>query len=285
MARHDTAAIKQKIATLKQAGRLPKRRAKWAEPVGIIAQEREYTRDLEKFTRDLKLVTESILIAALPRIEAQRNRELPVVNKDAYGDEVEELIAAMRREMGRRWTKKELEEIARRRGISVAKVNKMNLERNWKRVAGIDLVVAEPWIGEYIGAFAINNASLIRSVETKYLDEISQLVMQGFQAGLRWETISGQIFERFDVSESRADLIARDQVSKLQGGLTELRQTELGITKYTWRTMGDERVRETHRAHDGNVYSWDDPPSDTGHPGQDYNCRCYASPLLDDFLE
>ncbi|MDD0884230.1 phage head morphogenesis protein, partial [Xylella fastidiosa subsp. multiplex] len=35
--------------------------------------------------------------------------------------------------------------------------------------------------------------------------------------------------------------------------------------------------REDHAAHDGTVFRWSDPPA-TGHPGQDYNCRCVAIP-------
>lgn len=38
-------------------------------------------------------------------------------------------------------------------------------------------------------------------------------------------------------------------------------------------------MRPTHRANDGRVFTWDDPP-DTGHPGEDYNCRCAADPYI-----
>lgn len=45
--------------------------------------------------------------------------------------------------------------------------------------------------------------------------------------------------------------------------------------EYVWRTEQDEKVRLTHRANDGHLFRWDDPPV-TGHPGDDYNCRCTA---------
>lgn len=47
---------------------------------------------------------------------------------------------------------------------------------------------------------------------------------------------------------------------------------------YIWRTQGDDKVRESHAANDGQVFEWDNPPG-TGNPGEDYNCRCYAEPL------
>ena len=85
--------------------------------------------------------------------------------------------------------------------------------------------------------------------------------------------------ERTDVSDSRAKLIARDQVAKLNGELTKERQTDLGVTGYIWRTVGDERVRDEHADNDGQFFTWDSPPS-TGAPGEDIQCRCWAEPVL-----
>lgn len=48
-------------------------------------------------------------------------------------------------------------------------------------------------------------------------------------------------------------------------------------THYIWRTSGDDRVRASHAANNGRIFSWDAPP-ETGHPGVDYNCRCWAEP-------
>lgn len=48
-------------------------------------------------------------------------------------------------------------------------------------------------------------------------------------------------------------------------------------THYIWRTRGDERVRSSHAANNGKIFAWDTPP-DTGHPGEDYGCRCWAEP-------
>lgn len=49
--------------------------------------------------------------------------------------------------------------------------------------------------------------------------------------------------------------------------------------RYVWRTRRDERVRASHRANDGRIFDWDDPPA-TGHPGEDYGCRCRAVPYV-----
>lgn len=49
---------------------------------------------------------------------------------------------------------------------------------------------------------------------------------------------------------------------------------------YVWTTELDDKVRPSHAANHGKIFSWDNPP-DTGHPGEDYGCRCRAKPLLD----
>lgn len=47
---------------------------------------------------------------------------------------------------------------------------------------------------------------------------------------------------------------------------------------YIWRTQMDDRVRPRHADREGKEFAWDDPPLG-GHPGEDYNCRCYAETL------
>lgn len=50
-------------------------------------------------------------------------------------------------------------------------------------------------------------------------------------------------------------------------------------THYIWRTRGDNKVRAAHAANNGRIFSWDNPPP-TGHPGEDYGCRCTAEPYV-----
>ncbi|WP_149789218.1 minor capsid protein [Lutimaribacter pacificus] len=55
-------------------------------------------------------------------------------------------------------------------------------------------------------------------------------------------------------------------------------------THYIWRTRDDGKVRSSHAAREGQVFSWDDPPVG-GHPGEDYNCRCTADPYYPETSE
>jgi len=58
-------------------------------------------------------------------------------------------------------------------------------------------------------------------------------------------------------------------------------------THYIWRTRKDGKVRPSHAANDGEIVAWDNPPA-TGHPGEDYGCRCRAvayEPDVSEFME
>jgi len=65
--------------------------------------------------------------------------------------------------------------------------------------------------------------------------------------------------------------------------VSQRRQTALGISHYVWRSRDDDKVRAAHARYDDKVFSWDDPP-EGGHPGEAFNCRCRAEPLLPEDL-
>lgn len=136
-----------------------------------------------------------------------------------------------------------------------------------------------PGTGPLVDAWRQRNVHLISSIPDDMLPEVTQVLANS--ANVRQDLV-----QRFDVARSRADLIARDQVLKLNGQVTEHLHRAAGVTRYKWNTSLDERVREGHQELAGTIQSWDSPP-DTGqgdfnHPGGDYQCRCVAIPVLDD---
>jgi len=168
--------------------------------------------------------------------------------------------------------------------------NKREISRMTKSVIGVDVVAAEPWLGTQLTAFRRENINLIKSLVGNELNDIENILLRGQKRGLRVEVLREQIQKRFGVSRSKADLLARDQTNKLNAQLTELRQTSLGIEKYRWRTSLDEDVRKMHADLEGTVHSWNDPPvtnsaGDRNHPGEDYQCRCWAEPIVEPLLE
>lgn len=143
-------------------------------------------------------------------------------------------------------------------------------------------VRAASGLGARIDMFRDTNVALIKSLVGSQIDDIQTLLESAEATGLQVGELRDQIQERFGVSESRADLIARDQTLKLNSAITQARQRNAGVEKYIWTTSGDERVREEHAALEGQTFSWDNPP-EPGHPGEDIQCRCTAFPIIEEF--
>lgn len=59
------------------------------------------------------------------------------------------------------------------------------------------------------------------------------------------------------------------------GLFTKSEQIARGLNSYKWVTKGDNRVRPTHQANNGRIFSWESPPA-TGHVGTAHGCRCHA---------
>lgn len=136
------------------------------------------------------------------------------------------------------------------------------------------------------------NAELIKSVPADATQTLSRAMAEGYEAGVRPEDLKADILNRFsDLTEAKAQLIARTETSKAATALTRVRAQRIGAEWYVWRTSDDARVRSSHAHMDGVLVNWNDPPSpekligmkDYGsyHAGEFPNCRCYAEPLLD----
>jgi len=141
-----------------------------------------------------------------------------------------------------------------------------------------DFMAAKP-LKPMIEEWARTNASLISNATNATIDQVSELVVEAQASGMSTKALTNAVQRRLQVSESRARLIARDQLGTLNGNLNQQRQTSLGLTEYIWETSQDERVRPEHALRQGLRFSWDDPPFD-GHPSEPIQCRCVARPVI-----
>lgn len=232
-----------------------------------------------------------LLIPELPSllalVQANKPSGVRLDSADDLKDELDKIKAAADPVL----TAARAKQLAQTAGQQVAAFNKAELNRQFRASVGIELLHGEPYLQQQLALFADDNARLITSLASDHLDQVSGIVMRAARAGTRVEQVQEQISERFDVTESKAEFLARDQVGKLNGELTQLRQSSVGITEYEWSTSQDERVRARHAELEGTTHSWDDPPvvdEKTGrraHPGQDFQCRCTAIPKVDAILD
>ncbi|WP_244109610.1 phage head morphogenesis protein [Burkholderia cenocepacia] len=141
--------------------------------------------------------------------------------------------------------------------------------------------------GETMRALMAEQVGLIKSIPLEAAERVHRLTIEALEDSTRAAAISKEIQRSGDVAKSRADLIARTEVSRAATSLTEARALAVGSTHYIWRTSGDSDVRPGHRAMEGKVCAWNDPPevAENGrvmrfHPGQIWNCRCWAEPII-----
>lgn len=105
-------------------------------------------------------------------------------------------------------------------------------------------------------------------------------------AGRRAEDMVSLIRQNYGVGQRKAEFLARQETSLLMSKFHESRFKDIGSQSYIWSSSDDERVREDHKLLNGKIFSWDSPPvvdrrtGRTGHPGEDFGCRCVAIALI-----
>lgn len=143
----------------------------------------------------------------------------------------------------------------------------------------VNILNNEPNLPPMLRAWEESNIELIKSVPRNIAEQLRLTFSDAFVNGTTLDDLTKIVQERANVGRARAQLIARDQVGKLNGQLSMMRQKRAGIDSYIWRTMGDERVRPKHRARNGKTYRWD---SKEIKPGEEIRCRCNADPIFPD---
>lgn len=124
---------------------------------------------------------------------------------------------------------------------------------------------------------------LIKSLPTEAAERVHKLVTEGLTTGARSDQVAAEIMRSGEVAQSRADTIARTEVSRAASTLTQARAEHAGSVGYIWRTAHDGGVRPSHKAMEGRFVAWDAPPEldgMTGHAGRLPNCRCWCEVTL-----
>lgn len=128
---------------------------------------------------------------------------------------------------------------------------------------------------------------------------ISKDVYDSVMRGDALSIVKKKVYESTnDYTKKKAQFIARDQVSKLNGAINKIQQKSVNINLYVWTAVGDARTRDSHSRLNGVICSWDDPTiyykvEDNklvkhkrlasmfiGHPSEDYQCRCFGLPFI-----
>lgn len=208
--------------------------------------------------------------------------------RDAHeSDRIAAIIDDVRRRV---LSREQLQLIVSAYGRRVAEHQRGEFARAVKAGLGVDveLLGADLQVrAARLADFTAENVSLIRSLTTTPLDEVERVILRGFVAGDRHETIAKEIEQRFNVARSRARLIARDQVGKLNAQVGRDANKALGLNQFRWRSLRDNAVRPQHAEWDRKShiapFSYDGtqgyrPPE---LPGEAVQCRCYDEAVFD----
>lgn len=279
---------------------------------------RRFERMLERFTREMLLelqdITKKVLlprIRLLAETQKLKEKEKNIRFDENHGESLETLIDMVEAQF-------------------LGRFSRQFIRGNLNQFFGeLDLAADQTTTAE----FARQNIAVIPSQDTQAVIEnavrastgkiedlsrttignIRSIISQGVVSGTRWEEIAKDL-ERsmtaptknnkpttFKVASGRAKFIARNEVGTALGAVNKERQTASGVELYEWQTSEDERVRPTHNALNGLIFSWEgtvivngityeeaiDPafsPSGTS-PGLPWNCRCVAIPFIPEIEE
>lgn len=136
----------------------------------------------------------------------------------------------------------------------------------------------------FIEAARAANVELVKNASADFLAQV-RATLKDFEGAPKKELVKA-LEERAEVYRSHAQLIGRTETLKLNSNIIEMRCRAAGVNSYRWVTAHDERVRVMHAQLEGREFTWDKPPvtnlqGEENHPGEDFNCRCVASPLAE----
>lgn len=259
-----------------------RRQPRMLAPDGIV---REYTLAILRYVALTRAAFEQ-LFAELPELLASAARERQDADRADAGESkrIQALVDAARERIANAFGADELERLAGEFGSRTSVFNREQLARQTRAAFGVDVIGTDRKVGGIVEGFVAENVALIKNIPAKLADDIGGAALRAVTTGQLHSDLAKDIEARFGVARSRAKLIARDQVSKLTGQINIARQKELGGTGYIWRTSNDERVRDEHKALNGQRFEYDEPPSE-GHPGEAIQCRCYAEPDFNGLIE
>jgi SPP1 gp7 family putative phage head morphogenesis protein len=259
--------------------------------------EREYARAIAEVAEAARAAVDREIVPMLAAWSDEARRELDRVDDvrmdEGLGRRVSDLVRRVAARFVEAIRPAALEDLASRFASRTAQWSRAETDRRVKAAIGVDVFTAEPNLGPLAEVFVAENVALIRTIPERYFAQVEGVVLRGAASGTLPRDMASQLAEQFEVSRRRAAVIARDQVGKFYGEVNKARQQKLGLKTYTWRTVGDNRVRSEHEAREGKVYAWNPedavdgveylPPEEQ--PGAPILCRCSAEANVEELLD
>lgn len=260
--------------------------------------ERECKRVVKRYYRILDLLMKKHLD---PLVKEYKNQ----IHTDAVSDSVYKIFRTKARRSLNAMNE-ELIEALKYFGLDeqlekVSKITQTHSIREWRKAVkdalGIDVSekyykggifdkIRKKWLSD-----SVTN---IKKMMSDSVQHVIEMMQNPENVDVDFIELIRQIQDEYESSKTFAFEAAGDQVSMLNAELTKSIHEDAGVTHYVWISQHDDKVRTSHRAFDGKIFSWKCPPDGwyltkskglilTGrrcHPGEDYGCRCHAKPVF-----
>lgn len=254
-------------------------------------------RRLEDIQAEIKAAMPDIMAIASEAPPAPSGDETRMDADDDMARKIRSRFALIRDHLSREWENDPLERKIQQCADYTDERQLSDWRKSVRSAIGLS-IVDDYFIGSQydrlLREWVRQNVGFVTSIEEDCLAELEEVVVAGFTAGKPARTIANELQRRFGASQSKARLLARDQIGTLSAQLTQTRHQAAGVSEYYWDTSGDGKVRPCHKELDGKLFRYDNPPpmwymtkagkKYTGrrcNPGEDYQCRCIAKPAFE----
>jgi uncharacterized protein with gpF-like domain len=138
----------------------------------------------------------------------------------------------------------------------------------------------------HINAVTYESTYLIKKIPYSLLDGVQKLVIESVEKGRDLGGLQRNLLARYDITERRAVVIARDQNNKATQGLAHAKLTDAGVTKGIWIHLpASRKYREEHVEMNGKEFDlaiglYDKKVQKYVLPAECVNCRCTFRAVL-----
>lgn len=175
------------------------------------------------------------------------------------------------------------------------------VKKNIKKLAIIEPELTEKQKDEIARTYTENmHDYVIKDFAKERIPEMRRKIQELVLQGYRNDKIEGVIKQYYPIDKikklteeeyrkmiNKVKFLAQNETTIMLSEYKKVTYKEMGFDKFIWRTITDGRERELHKALNGTIWSYDNPPiidertGQTGLPGQTYNCRCEQIPYRD----
>jgi SPP1 gp7 family putative phage head morphogenesis protein len=171
-----------------------------------------------------------------------------------------------------------------------------NLEQSLKQLTGgitLKTPVMPKGMSDKVTITIAENVSLIKSIPEQFHNKIAQTVFNSIsQEGNGSFDIYNKALVEINKQginiDKRAKLIAQTETNKITSFIQTEKMKSVGIKKFRWNhSGGGAEPRELHLSYDGKIFDIDNPPiidartGQRGMPSTIWNCRCFATPIIE----